>query len=189
MKHVAAYVVVPLLMWGCTQTGTEPRLEAASALGVRDVIPAQYAGESAGVVEAVTGSGQLHTPTSGTWRTFTIRAVKAVDGSVAGSFQWRAHMGKTGSKVKGMVTCFSVEGNQGWLAVLFEKAGNAANFGKWASIRVVDHGEGMDAPPDELGIRWKGFPGDDNDPHDFCAGQPTDQPVFPIEGGNIQIHH
>lgn len=186
MKRVASFVVVPLLMWGCTHTGTEPTVENASVLGAQAA--ARYADGAGGVVEAVTGGGQLHTSTSDVWRTFTIHAVKAVDGSVHGSFQWRAHQGRTGSKVKGMVTCFTIDGNRAWLAVVFEKAQNPANIGKWASIRVVDNGEGMDSAPDEVSIRWRAFPGDDNDPEDFCMGQATDQEVAPIEAGNIQIH-
>lgn len=188
MKRVLPYVVVPLLMWGCTHTATEPALEVGSTPGAQDAIPAQSADGSAGIVEAVTGSGQLHTSTDGSWRTFSIHAVKATDGSVRGSFEWRIHLGRTGSKVKGEVTCFTVDGNRAWLAVVFEKAQNPANIGKWASVRVVDNGEGMDAAPDELSARWRAFPGDENDPEDFCTGQPTDQGVAPIEAGNIQIY-
>ncbi|MCG6957260.1 MAG: hypothetical protein LJF04_14825 [Gemmatimonadetes bacterium] len=189
MNRVLPCGVVLFMIWGCTHTATEPKLEVAAALGAQaTAISVQDADGSGRVIEAVTGSGQLHTGTDGSWRTFTIHAVKAVDGSVDGSFQWRVHQGQTGSKIKGVVQCFSVEGNQAWLAVVFEKAENPANIGKWARIRVVDNGEGMASAADELAIRWSAFPGPGNDPEDFCMDQPTGPEVTPIEAGNIQIH-
>lgn len=187
-KRVPLLLILPLLVWACSDSGTEPNLESLSDLTVQNAVSSPHASGPAGVVQAVTGGGQLHIPSSGVWRTFSIHAVKAGDGTVTGGFEWRAHQGKTGSKVKGSVVCFSVSQNQAWLAVLFEKAENPANIGKWARIRVVDNGEGMASAPDELGIHWSGFPGEGNDPADYCADQPEDPGVLPLEAGNLQIH-
>jgi hypothetical protein len=188
MKRVLLYSTIGLLVLACSDTTTGPAWgpDAQVSLG-RAASPSSAAGASA-VVEAVTGSGHLFSPGSNGWRTFTINAIKTEDGTVNGHFHWRLHHGKDGSKVSGSVICFSIEGNQAWLAVLFEKAAGAGNIGKWASIWVVDNGEGQRAAPDGLSIRWRGFPPDPWNPEEFCSEHWTDQNILPVESGNIQIH-
>ncbi len=192
MKRLSI-VLFSLLVLGCGDASTGPPLETQPEFGKEQVTaPANAQGADA-VIEAVTGSGQL-TLSAGDWRTFSIHATKSAAGRVQGTFQWRVHLGRTGSKVKGDVICFSVEGNQAWIAVLFEKAQNPDNVGKWASIWVVDNGEGVGAQPDEVGLHWRNFPFDpDNypenpDPEAFCQEHWTDMSLFPVEAGNIQIH-
>ena len=188
MKRGSLVLILSLMVWGCSRTPTDTNLETGIHPTNQLSVPAPYGDKSTGVVQAVTGSGQLHTSTNGEWRTFTVHGVKTGDGAVVGGFEWRVHLGKTGSKIKGRVVCFTIADNQAWVAVIFEKAENPANIGKWASIRIADNGEGAGSAPDELGIRWQAFPGDGNDPEDFCVGQPTDQPLSPLEAGNLQIH-
>jgi hypothetical protein len=187
MKRVPLLFVAPLLIWGCSDIATDPDLDAVyDFTGPSSIADSRTDGPE-GIVQSVTGGAQLHVPSSGVWRTFSVNAVKASDGTVRGTVEWRAHQGKTGSKVKGNVVCLSVAGNEAWLAVIFQKAENPANLGKWASIRAVDNGEGVNSSPDEVGIRWRGFPREENDPNDFCVGQPTDLGTSPVEAGNLQI--
>jgi len=193
MKRVSLPLILSLFVIGCGDATTAPSVEPQPDFGKESVTAASSARGENAVTETVSGSGHLNRAMGG-WRTFTIHATKSAAGKVQGTFQWRVHYGQGGSKVKGDVICFAIDGNQAWLAVLFEKAVGAGNIGKWASVWVVDQGEGSNAPADELGLRWRGFPYDPDtnpdglDPQAFCQEHWTDMDLFPIEAGNIQVH-
>ncbi len=194
MKRVPLFLTLSLWALACTDMTTGPAFHPDPESGAQSALSASAAMGLNAVTESVTGSGHLFRPVDGGWRTFSFHATKTGAGVVKGKFQWRLHFGKDGSQVKGDAICLSIEENQAWVAVLFEKARGEANIGKWASIWVVDHGEGVSAPPDELSIRWRGFPYDSEinpeglRPEDFCQEHWTDQDLLPIEAGNIQIH-
>jgi hypothetical protein len=188
MKGVPLLLVPLVVVLACSDHPTGPGLGPEMQVGHEPGVVAADPAGSGSVISSVTGSGHLFSPVAGAWRTFTINATKDGTGAVHGHFQWRAHLGGGGSKVSGSVICFSVDGNQAWLAVLFEKAAGEQNIGKWASIWVVDHGQGAGAPPDELGIRWRGLPDGDFDPHEFCSERWTDLELLPVESGNFQVN-
>lgn len=188
MKGVPLILAPLILVLACSDGATGPSPAPVMQVGSEPGVVAADPTGSGAILSSVTGSGHLFSPGAGAWRTFTINATKDASGAVHGHFQWRAHHGGGGSKVKGSVICFSVDGNQAWLAVLFEKAAGEQNIGKWASIWVVDNGQGAGSPPDELGIRWRGFPDGDFDPYEFCAERWTDLDLLPVESGNLQVH-
>jgi len=193
MKRLSLLLSLSFLATACTDAATGPTFNARPEFGSQPVTSVSPDKGVKAIAQAVSGSGHLNRAMGG-YRTFTIHATSSAAGRVQGNFEWRGHYGQSGSKVKGDVICFSIDGNQAWIAVLFEKAVGAGNIGKWASIRVVDHGEGANAVPDELGIRWRGFPYDADlnpaglDPEDFCQEQWTDIDLYGIEAGNIQVH-
>jgi hypothetical protein len=193
MKRLSLLLSLSLLAVGCGDSPAGPPLDADRGLGSSPTLAASPAQGQNAIVEAVSGSGHRTRAIGGYW-TFTLHATRSATGEVQGNFQWRVHYGAEGSKVKGDVICFSIEGNQAWLAILFEKAVDPSNIGKWASIWVVDNGEGVNAPADELAMRWRGLPYDPDtnpeglDPRVFCREKWTDLDIAPIEEGNIQIH-
>lgn len=136
------------------------------------------------VTESATGSGQHHT-TTGLWRTFSFNGTKKADGTVGGRFHFRVHDAQgEGSRIWGEITCLTVEGNQAWLAGYVTKAGNPANVGRPHGFRVVDNGQGANAPPDLVTRTWSGnYPTED-----YCRDKPDFQPLNVVEAGNIQIH-
>jgi len=134
------------------------------------------------VVEAVSGSGHFSLPGDGTWRTFSFAALRGADGSVDGNFHLRTHVPGGGAKVSGRIVCFSIVGNEAWLAGVIEKAvGPAA--GTTVGWRVVDNGEGSAVPPDRITRQRRSV-----DTAAYCADMPTDQELNDVEAGNIVIH-
>jgi len=156
--------------WACTDSPTG---------AVQDFTVQSVVGP---VVESVTGSGHFAIPANGTWRTFSLAALRGADGSVDGTFHVRTHVPGGGAKVSGRIVCFTIVGNEVWLAGVIEKAvGPAA--GTTVGWRVVDNGEGSAAAPDRITRQRRGV-----DTSAYCADMPTDQELNDVEAGNIVIH-
>jgi len=99
--------------------------------------------------ESITGSGHFITGplayNPGVWRTFTMTASKALDGSVDGKFKVVLHLEDGADVVRGRVICFTVKGNTAWVGA--HKEGNDPPD---VAFQVVDNGEGSGEAPDEV---------------------------------------
>lgn len=150
--------------------------------------------------EAITGSGHFVTGplayTPDVWRTFTINARKASDGSVEGRFQIILHLKDGVDVIRGDVVCFTIKGNTAWVGA-YKDGNDPPDIG----FQVVDNGEGSGDPPDEVGlyaeaVYW-GFPAGFADT--FCDDAPDSMEFpgygvvplslfrYPVAAGNIQI--
>lgn len=176
----------------CTEAATEPELAIESMSLARG--GNMY-------TETINGSGHFVTGplayNPDVWRTFTIDAKKAHDGSVEGKFKVILHLEDGADVVKGDVICFTIKGNTAWVGA--HKEGNDPPD---IAFQVVDNGEGFGDAPDEVGLyaeaTYFGFPA--GFAQVFCDEAPDvmevpgfEQPVpiamfrSPIEAGNIQI--
>ncbi len=140
------------------------------------------------VEESVAGNGSFTTE-DGVWRTFPFTARRHADGTVAG--QWeritRPEGNAADSKSHGVVTCFSIVGDQAWLGG-FATGGLYTGPADGVSWRVVDHGSGGSAIPDQISLQRIGQ--DKSAPAAYCAGMPEKPtPMFDVEAGNIRIRH
>jgi len=151
-------------------------------------------------MESITGSGHFITSplaySPGVWRTFTINATNAANGSVDGKFKVVLHLEEGADVVRGHVICFTVKGNTAWVGAYKE-----GNDPPDVAFQVVDNGEGSGDPADEVGLyaeaTYFGFPA--GFVQDFCdeASDVMNVPGFgnvplamfrsPVEAGNIQI--
>ena len=143
-------------------------------------------GDKGPVVQSVTGSGSFVAP-EGDWRTFSFTARKYADGSVDG--QWQRIRRQPGnakeSKSHGIITCFTIDGNKAWL-------GGYATSGLWSTPpdnetgwRVVDNGQGKNAPPDQMSLEYVGA--SEGFADYYCSETPDDPDLYDIESGNIQV--
>jgi len=155
--------------WACA----EPPTGAVQDVAVQSVVGP--------VVESVTGSGHFTVPANDTWRTFSFAALRGADGTVDGTFHLRMHDPAGGANLSGRVDCFTIVGNEVWLAGVIEKGGPAA--GTAAGWRVVDNGEGNQGPPDQITRQRRNI-----DPVAWCADLPTIQVLQDVVAGNIVIH-
>lgn len=188
LRQIPVFLAVIPLAIACSDTSTAPISDAELSVETDLALGTAQAVAAGEVLESVTGSAHLLSPRDGYWRTISFHGIQDVNLDVKGRFHWRVHNRGGGSKVSGRIVCLAVEGDQAWLAGVFEKAQNPNNIGKWASFWVVDNGEGMDAPPDQLSLQWRGVASPENDPQGFCDQKPTDGDLLSIEAGNIQIH-
>jgi hypothetical protein len=138
------------------------------------------------VEESVTGSGSM-TAAAGDWRTFSFTAQRYANGIVAGQWQLvRRQVGNAAdSKSHGVVSCFSIVGNQAWVGGYATSGMNSAptNGVAW---RVADNGEGKKAPsPDQISAQY--YSPDFSFPAAVCGHAPN-LTLYAIEAGNIQIH-
>lgn len=182
----AGFALLPLLLSvGCsTETPTFP-----TALAGPPVLEASttQAGSSNGVVRSVTGTGHVTITLNDVdhWRNFAYSAVERADGSVSGQFEFHAR--QLSVRVHGRVTCLSVVGNTAWLGGVIERiVGTFPNPvigpGTPAWWRVVDNGQGANAPPDLISAL-----GTMGDELAYCAARPA-APLFrPLEAGNIRV--
>lgn len=157
--------------WACTEAPTAAVLDVASRSMVGPI------------AASVTGSGHFEILPDGVWRTFSFAALEGADGSTSGTFHVRTHVPGGGAKVGGTVSCFTVVGNEAWVAGVITKAENPANVGVAVGWHVIDNGEGAGSPPDQTTRQWRQV-----DPAAYCADMPTSQELFDVEAGNIQIH-
>ncbi len=169
-------VAAGVILAACTEgpAPAEPTLEPAFSAGP--------------VVELVTGSGSFVVPGPDDWRTFAFTARRHADGTVSG--QWerirRQPGNASGTKSHGVVTCFTVIGNQVWLggtttSGLFSEPPNNENA--W---RVVDNGQGAAAPADQMSLEFVG--GAPGFAANYCALTPATPPLLDLTAGNITIH-
>jgi hypothetical protein len=135
------------------------------------------------VVESVAGSGH-YTTAQGDWRTFSFTARRWSDGTVDG--QWerarREDGNAAGSRSRGIVTCFTVSGNEVWLGGVATDGMNSTppTAVAW---RVVDNGQ---AAPDQMSAQYVGA--GPSYPAAYCANLPAAPDLYDIEAGNIVIN-
>jgi len=138
---------------------------------------------------SATGSGQFYDvrPTGEGWRNFEFTARTGADGTTG---EWQLVSRATDTKYHGTVTCLSVVGNQAWFTGMVTDATDPAFVGKPAFWRVVDNGEGANAPADQITYTFivpVGSP-----PELDCTTHPILQPpapgLFDIQAGNVQVH-
>lgn len=80
------------------------------------------------------------------------------------------------------IDCLVVDGNVAWMSGVVTRDRLPELVGQLCAFRVVDNGEGAGAPPDELSILYYG-----TDPAVYTCVNTLLVPVYPIEGGNIQV--
>ncbi|UCC73172.1 MAG: hypothetical protein JSV86_00995 [Gemmatimonadota bacterium] len=141
------------------------------------------------VVESVTGSG--HRPAveqEGDWRTFSFTAYRYADGTVDGQWE-RIRRREPGApketKSHGVVTCFTIVGNEAWFGGFATKgiySDPPTNGVRW---RVKDNGHAGMAEPDQISLQevYK-YP---QAPPWHCATTPDDLELNDIGAGDIHI--
>lgn len=160
-----------LLSVACADTPTTPT----------DLSPVFAKG---GVGPSVTGSGSF--VFVGNNRTFSFTARIRADGSVDGQWQRVTHVGGPAqSKSHGKVTCLTVVGNEAWIGG-FKTSGTTFvdppnNEVFW---RVVDNGQGRNAPADQMSSQGVGRP--PGSAANYCANTPLGA-LFDVTAGNIQV--
>ncbi len=174
-RRAAALALAGVIGMGACDTMTEPTGEEAPA-------PRFSQGP---VVQSVTGSGNFHFQGDFV-RIFTDVAQLLADGSVRGQWE-RANPGVPGggaTKSHGVVTCFTIIGNQAWLGGYATSGNFSTPPDNEVGWRVVDNGQGANSPPDEISLqavaRPPGFAAS------WCANTPP-LGTFPIQAGNIQV--
>ena len=141
------------------------------------------------VVESITGSGHLQRPATRSnaeqFRTFSLQAQKHEDGSVSGTIHGKNH--GSGTRFQVTISCFTIIDNEAWIGGIFVKSSSPRlPVGSEGFLRVVDNGEGKDAPPDRITFIPFAPPGSGL-VQGFCDDTPLIFTFFDIEKGNIQI--
>ena len=152
-----------------------------------------------GVVGTATGGGEYQL--LGTLPAkFAFSAVGRADGSATGQFHHSVVFGGELIEFYGAVTCvsFDTANDRAWIGGVitrnnstepsFMAARNEVGRDIW--FRVVDYGEGSNAPDDRT--TFVGFEGDAGfiTSAAYCAGQPWpegDARTWPVTKGNIQV--
>ena len=137
-----------------------------------------------GTGPSATGQGRIE----GTDRVFAFNAVTHNDGSVTGQGQLTYTHNGNDVRIHFSIDCISVEDNVAIMSGTVTSS-NVFESGGPCWFKVVDNGEGGNAPPDEM----TGFlfcqP---NDPDPQCeeltCGNDLQLVLNPIENGNIQVN-
>lgn len=141
------------------------------------------------VVESIMGSGHFTMP-EGDWRTFNFTARRHADGTVDG--QWervrRAAGNAAGASSHGVITCFTVEGNQAWIAGYATGGLYTTPPDNRVYWRVVDNSQATVPAPDRISTQvTQGGP---EYPGWYCANKPLGYvTLYDVEAGNIRIQH
>ncbi len=141
------------------------------------------------MIESVTGGAHYTHPRRG-WRTFSINARKYEDESVDGMFQVNNH--GVGSWFKGVIACFSIEGNQAWLGGVVTSTNQVLEPGAEKRVLwVQDNGEGTTAEPDLLRGIPRLAPTGFGTLEEYCEArpEPPEWTINELEAGNVQIKH
>jgi hypothetical protein len=130
---------------------------------------------------------------------FSFAAVQNPDGSVAGQFHQKGDVGGVWVDVQGEVTCVAVDPvtNRAWVGGVVTQNRSDADLqeaihqpGRDVWFRVVDYGEGADAPPDRTSfLGFEGAAGIIRS-EDYCLARiwPADDArTHPVTSGNIQV--
>ena len=158
--------------------------EQPSAVEV-DVEPAFSRGLGP-VVESVTGMGLFRQGPDEEPTTFSFTARRYADRSVEG--EWERKNRSADLRGHGDVTCFNIIGDQAWIGGIIELfPSDPGRVGSEAIWRVVDNGQGANAPPDQISRTFN--PADFRiSASDFCQGTPAGLPsVRDLEAGNISV--
>ncbi len=135
-----------------------------------------------GIVAQASGAG--HITIGGDLRTFSFTAQRDSDNNSRG--QAELHNRSTDSSIHMKLNCLSVSGNVATMSgVVTGSNVTGAPFGEGNPVwfRVVDNGEGADAPPDLISLVFFFF-----GPPGLPCTSPLANATIPIEGGNIQVH-
>jgi hypothetical protein len=170
-------VLVLAFTFACSESAIEPTEQSADEVSTTPLF------NTSGVVEKVTGSGHFDDfrfPDPAL-RTFSFVAIEKADGSVGGN--WELTNRNADVRIHGVIECVSLNLNEAWFAGTTTLSDIGGEVGFIRAFRVVDNGEGSGAVPDEVS-----FSPPVGNAQDWCDGQ-LPQPTFPIEAGNVQIHH
>ncbi len=165
---------------------------AAAIVGCEPVSEPDYVATSPNfgrgpVVESASGSGSFIVDPPGDRRTFSFTAKRFADGSVEG--QWERIRRQDGnaadSKSHGVVTCFTIIGNQAWVGGMATSGVASDPPNNETAFRVVDNGQGKNAPADQMSLQFvSGGPGF---AAGYCDATPESPALRDIESGNIQV--
>ena len=169
--------ILPLLAFALSACEQTP------AVGV-DVEPAFSRGRGP-VVESVTGFG-LFTQ-DGEPTTFSFTARRYADDSVEGEWERKNRSADPDLRGHGNVTCFNIIGDRAWIGGIIEQfPSDPGRVGSEAAWRVVDKGQGANAPPDQISRTIN--PGDFGlSASDFCDLASSRLGVRDLEAGNISV--
>ncbi len=121
-------------------------------------------------------------------RTFSFTARLHANGSVDGQWQRVTHNGLPGqSRSHGKITCLTIIGNQAWLGGFktLSTTGNVDPPNNGVIWRVIDNGQGRNAPADQMS--GQGVGRTPEDVVSYCADAPTGGNLFDLRTGNIQV--
>ena len=138
------------------------------------------------VGQSATGSGSFLF--GGFNRTFSFTARLHADGSVDGQWQRVTHNGLPGqNRSHGKITCLTAIGNQAWLGGFktLSTTGNVDPPNNGVVWRVIDNGQGRNAPADQMSGQGVGRSPEAVASH--CADAPTGGNLFDLTAGNIQV--
>ncbi|WP_412062303.1 hypothetical protein [Rubrivirga sp. IMCC45206] len=158
--------VVALLLAGCDAASPEAASADARASGAK-----------------ATGSGhfvdtRVGLPEGDQYRTFSFNAQEARNGARG---RWNLNARSFPVRLRGDVTCISVDGNQAWFAGPTTGSDDPAQVGVIRGFHVVDNGEG-NGPPDQ--ISFAVAPGDAQ----LWCDLMLDSAINEVENGNVQVH-
>ncbi len=182
---VARPVVAVLALALAACTGEAPTAPESPPPG-QDLVATEAIFAPGDAAHVVTGKGTLWAPDP--WNeyvniSFTARSMP--DGSASGYWHHQFRSRTPEGRVFIKVTCLTVVGNEAWMGGYAVQAGAESNVGRPFGLRVVDNGEGTGAVDQMTRTIWPGGLG--GEPSDFCANTPTDQPLWPLAGGNVQV--
>lgn len=179
---LAIVAVLALALVACSEAPTAPESSPRQA----DLVAPEASFAAGGVTHVVTGKGTLWAPDPfNEYVNIAFSARLMPDGSANGYWHHQFRSRTPEGRVFVQVTCLTVVGNQAWMGGYAVQAGAEGNVGRPFGLRVVDDGEGEDAVDQMTRTLWPGAVGED--PADFCAAMPTDQPLWPLAGGNVQV--
>ncbi len=150
-----------------------------------------------GEVSRASGHGNLRVDGDGNpteaLRTFSFVAVRHPDGTVVGQAELQNR--SDGLRVHVAIDCMAIDGNQASLVGYVTQSNNPefAAVGDGAIFGVEDNGEGRGDEPDRISFLFPFFPEDHdlvcelNDAGAYFPVEVNGAPLFPIEGGNIQV--
>ena len=138
------------------------------------------------VVQSVTGSGSFLL--NGNNRTFSFTARILADGSVDGQWVRVNHTEESRFTSHGVVTCLNIIENEAWIGGLATGGFVSDPPNNEVSWRVVDNGQGRNAPPDQISLQLLWF---NTQPPGIAAWYCGATPSFPtyndVVNGNIQV--
>lgn len=164
-----ALALISLGLTSCNENPVEPQ-EVSYFMNTRAFDQISYRN----VIQSVSGNAHVMGDPFGKTVTFDIR--KNADGSVHGWYNASVR-GPGGADIKVRLECLHVVGNQAWAGGTIVEAVNPNNIGRAVSMRFIDNGEGVNAPPDEFGGIWQDYD---------CATEP-DLSTRQVIIGNLQV--
>jgi len=181
---VPAFVAfLALALVACT---SEAPTAPDSALLGPDPVAGEASFAAGGATHVVTGKGTLWVPDpQNEYINIAFDARVMPDGSARGHWHHQFRSRSPNGRIFVEVTCLTVVGNQAWMAGYAIQAGAESNIGRPFGLRVVDNGEGNDAVDQMTRTIWPGGVGDG--PSDYCTRMPTNHPLWPLAGGNVQV--